>query len=97
MIGNAKPQAASINVLPTTAPSTFAQALAQRLAQKHGVTSDVHWGNEGFCVDLALRHPARPGDVTVGVLCDSCRYTAADDPIEWDIFRTVVFSKRVLG
>jgi very-short-patch-repair endonuclease len=26
--------------------------------------------------------------VTIGLLCDGCRYLAADDVLEWDIFRT---------
>jgi hypothetical protein len=50
----------------------------------------VHWGNDGFCVDVALRHPTRPDDVTVGVLCDGTRYPKATDRVEWDLFRTSV-------
>ena len=52
--------------------------------------SDVHWGNEGFTVDVALHHPTRPGDVTAGVLCDGNRFTGAGDPVEWDLFRTAI-------
>jgi hypothetical protein len=76
------------HVLPSRSPSVFAQNLAQSLAQNPKIGSDVHWGNEGFCVDLALHHPSRPGDVTIGLLCDGCRYSGADDVVEWDIFRT---------
>jgi hypothetical protein len=72
----------------TEAGSTFARALAQHLAQRHRISSDVHWGNDGFCVDIALRHPTRPDDVTVGVLCDGTRYPKATDRVEWDLFRT---------
>lgn len=75
---------------PTEAGSTFAGALAQHLARQHRVSSDVHWGNDGFCVDVALRHPTRPDDVTVGVLCDGTRYPKATDRVEWDLFRTSV-------
>ncbi|HSV15554.1 MAG TPA: AAA domain-containing protein [Tepidisphaeraceae bacterium] len=90
---DAKPQAADrVDVLATKSPSTFATQLAAALANDHRMGSAVHWGNDGFCVDLALRHPTRPDDVTVGVLCDSCRYTAADDPVEWDIFRTGILA-----
>ncbi|GHG86805.1 AAA domain-containing protein [Comamonas sp. JC664] len=73
---------------PTDAGSVFAQALAGHLAAQHRVSSDVHWGNDGFCVDIALHHPNRPGDVTVGVLCDGTRYPKATDRVEWDLFRT---------
>jgi very-short-patch-repair endonuclease len=74
----------------TEAGSVFARALAQQLARAHGVSSDVQWGNDGFCVDVALHHPRRAGDVTVGVLCDGTRYPKATDPVEWDLFRTAM-------
>jgi hypothetical protein len=77
-----------VNVLPSKSPSVFAGQLGEALARAMKIGSDVHWGNDGFCVDLALHHPVRPGDVTIGVLCDGCRYAAADDAVEWDIFRT---------
>jgi hypothetical protein len=79
---------ASVNVLPTKAPSRFAEALALRLATEHQIGSDVHWGNEGFCIDLALHHRNDPHSTTTGVLCDAARFAAADDPMQWDIFRT---------
>ncbi len=83
---------AEVNVLPSKSPSLFSQKLAESLADGSKIGSDVHWGNEGFCVDVALHHPTRPGDVTVGLMCDGCRYTAADDVIEWDIFRTGILT-----
>jgi hypothetical protein len=78
----------SANLLSSRSPSLFAQQLAQSLVANPKISSDVYWGNEGFCVDLALHHPVRPGDVTIGLLCDGCRYSGADDVVEWDIFRT---------
>ena len=83
---------ALVNVWPSKSPSVFAEKLGDSLASGLKIGSDVHWGNEGFCVDLALHHPARPGDVTIGVLCDGCRYTAAEDAVEWDIFRTGILA-----
>jgi hypothetical protein len=79
---------------PTKTPSPVAKALAEKLVDAHGVGSDVYWGNDGFCVDLALHHPSRPGDVTVGVLCDAARFTASEDPVEWDVFRTGVLESQ---
>ncbi|HSP79690.1 MAG TPA: DNA helicase, partial [Myxococcaceae bacterium] len=74
----------------TEAGSPFATALAKHLARTKGVSSDVHWGNDGFCVDVALHHPRRAGAVTVGVLCDGTRDPKAADPVEWDLFRTAM-------
>ncbi len=74
----------------TAAGSAFSRALAGHLARRHRVSSDVHWGNDGFCVDLALHHPTQPEAVTVGVLCDGSRYPKAADRVEWDLFRTAV-------
>jgi hypothetical protein len=64
---------AVVNVRPSQSPSTFAEAFADKLAKRNRVGSDVHWGNDGFCVDLALHHPRRAEDVTIGVLCDMSR------------------------
>lgn len=73
---------------PSTSPSRFAKALAHELARKQGQRSVVHWGNDGFCVDVAIGHPRFVEDVTIGLLCDLNRYHRADDPLDWEIFRT---------
>lgn len=80
----------TVQVRPSRAPSLFAQALARRLVRAHQTGSDVHWGNDGFCVDLALHHPTQAEDVTLGILCDGARFAQAEDPVEWDIFRSAV-------
>jgi hypothetical protein len=77
----------------TKHPSPFALALAHKLHDGHGIPSDVHWGNEGFCVDVALRGGA-DGDVTVGVLCDAARFAQSEDPTEWDAFRSAVLENQ---
>lgn len=84
----------SVTTRQTEASSAFAQALAERLASQHGLSSEVHWGNDGFCVDLALHHPANPGGGTIGVLCDGTRYPKATDRVEWDLFRTWVLESQ---
>jgi hypothetical protein len=81
---------ASVNPRPSESESHFAKALAPRLAALHNIGSDVHWGNDGFCVDLALHHPSRAEDMTIGILCDTTRYRGTDDPVEWEVFRTTV-------
>jgi hypothetical protein len=82
-----------VRVLPAKQPSAFAEALGRKLAEGHGIGADVHWGNEGFCVDVALR-PGAGGEVTAGVLCDAARFAQSEDPVEWDAFRTAVLEKQ---
>ncbi len=79
-----------IQVRQTRFPSLFAQQLAIRLKQPHGIGSDVHWGNDGFAVDLALHHPTHAEDVTIGIQCDMNRFEQASDPVEWEVFRNWV-------
>ncbi len=74
--------------------SRFGLALGSRLASTRGIGSDVHWGNEGFCVDAALHHPERVEDVTAGVLCDFTRYPGAPDAIEWEVFRSQILESQ---
>jgi hypothetical protein len=79
-----------VTVQPSQSPSTFAQALAHRLAKENHIGSDVQWGNEGFCVDIALHDPSQSEEVTLGILCDGVRFSGAEDPVEWDLFRTSI-------
>lgn len=79
---------ATVDVQPSSSPSQFATALAHELARKQNQRSTVHWGNDGFCVDVAIGHPRFVEDVTIGLLCDLNRYHRADDPLDWEIFRT---------
>lgn len=72
----------------TATPSPLATALGQILLDQHQTGTHIHWGNEGFCVDVACIHPLMPADVTVGILTDFTRFHKTPDPIEWDIFRT---------
>ncbi|MBX3275124.1 MAG: DUF4011 domain-containing protein [Sandaracinaceae bacterium] len=77
-------------VRETRLPSRVVEVLAARLAEGHRVASDVYWGNDGFSVDVALHHPSRAHDVTLGLLCDRARFDKTDDPVEWDVFRAAV-------
>jgi DNA replication protein DnaC len=70
----------------TGSPSLVAESLAGTLANS-GQGSEVYWGNEGFCIDIALDHPSRADDVTVGVQLDMNRFRGATDPIEWELYR----------
>ncbi|MBX9787569.1 MAG: DUF4011 domain-containing protein [Pirellulales bacterium] len=79
---------ARVTMHPSSNPSEFALSLATRLAELHKLRGLVHWGNDGFCIDVAIGHPRYIEDVTIGVLCDFNRFHRAADPIEWEIFRT---------
>ena len=81
---------AHCHVFDTKYPSGLATALGHHLETDHGISSLVHWGNDGFAVDAALVHPDRPDDVSIGVLCDGSRFEKAADRVQWDIFRTEV-------
>ncbi len=80
--------------LPTRYPSDFAVQLSRRLLAQNNIGSDIHWGNDGFCVDLALHHPQRDEDITLGVLCDLNRFASAADPVEWEIFRSTILESQ---
>ena len=90
--------AAKVSVRPAKNPSPFAEALARRLSAEHHLSSEVHWGNEGFCVDIAARAPgdgpANGQGGPLGILCDTARFAAADDPMQWDIFRTTILEQQ---
>jgi hypothetical protein len=81
----------------TETPSKLAAALGAMILRQRDTGTIVHWGNEGFCVDVALRHPNKPQDVTAGVLCDLNRYRKAEDPVEWELFRTAVLKSQGWG
>ncbi|HEU5080987.1 MAG TPA: AAA domain-containing protein [Opitutaceae bacterium] len=76
----------------TRYPSSLAEALGVRLQHTQAAPNQVYWGNDGFCVDVALTHPQKPFDVTVGILTDFTRYARTPDPISWEQFRARVLA-----
>ncbi len=70
--------------------STVVDALGHQLVASSRCIAEAYWGNDGFCVDLALRAADAPEATMIGVLCDSSRFDKATDRIEWDMFRSVV-------
>lgn len=79
-----------LKIWPSATPSRLAAAMGRSLLDKNNTGTHVHWGNDGFCVDVACIHPLMPADVTVGILTDFSRFHKTPDPIEWDLFRTQV-------
>ncbi|MCH6258506.1 AAA domain-containing protein [Puniceicoccaceae bacterium K14] len=74
--------------------SLLAEGIGRSLADSRNVSSITHWGNEGFCVDVALVHDQKPEDVSIGVLVDFNRFTKTQDPIAWEHFRTNIFQSQ---
>jgi hypothetical protein len=74
----------------TKSASQVAESIGNWFSEKHGIGNRVYWGNDGFCVDVALTHPGHPADVTIGVLTDFTRYRKTPDPIAWELFRSTV-------
>jgi hypothetical protein len=86
--------AATCQAQPTRHASKVAEALGQHLLDGHNIGSTIYWGNDGFCVDVALANPALPADVTIGVLADFTRYLKTPDPIAWEHFRSQVLTSQ---
>lgn len=89
-VATAEGAPATVQIRPSESGSLFAEGVARRLAEEQQLPSQVHWGNDAFCVDVALSAGRSPENATIGLLCDLNRYPRADDAIEWEIFRTDV-------
>jgi hypothetical protein len=85
---------AQVFLSATAQPSPLAESLADRLLAQDNIGSTVYWGNDGFCVDLALTHPHLPADVTIGLLTDFNRYKKTPDPIAWENFRSQILQSQ---
>jgi hypothetical protein len=78
-------------VRSTGVPSAVAEALARQLLAREGSASTVYWGNDGFCVDVAL--PGKdPQRSMLGILTDFTRYRRTPDPIAWEQFRSAILT-----
>ena len=81
----------SSEVMPSESPSPLATLLGKQMADVNGISNTVHWGNDGFCIDIAMANPQLPEDVTLGVLTDFNRFRRTPDPIDWERFRNLIF------
>lgn len=85
---------ATSTVATTLYPSGLAVAIGDHLKEPHEISTWIHWGNDGFAVDVAVVHPERPDDVTIGILCDGSRFLKAADRVQWDMFRHEVLESQ---
>lgn len=88
------PATATCHVQSTRNPSALAIALGQSFTAQHQRSSTVHWGNDGFCVDIALIPDPDPAHPATGILTDFNRYTRTPDPIAWEQFRTALLRQQ---
>ena len=72
----------------TALASSSVTVFATRLAESGELTTESPWGNEGFCVDVALKESDDPSKVSLGVLLDFNRYRKTPDPVKWEHFRS---------
>jgi hypothetical protein len=79
---------AVVHVGKSVHPSSVAEWLANNMASENRQSSDVHWGNDGFCVDVAFHHSQRSDQRALGVLCDLHRFADTPDLVDWEVFRT---------
>jgi hypothetical protein len=94
---NAEPSATGMTVAPPTCivrpsknPSPVATALGKVVHDQSQTGTIVHWGNEGFCIDVAIAPGSQSGATTLGVLTDFNRYERSPDPVAWEQFRTQI-------
>ena len=76
------------------APSPLVDALGQWLQARDDADTAPYWGNDGFCIDLAVRPRAGAGEEgspePLGVMIDFNRYRKTPDPIAWERFRGAI-------
>ncbi len=74
--------------------SSSVSVFASRLSDTGEVSAVSAWGNEGFCVDVALQDPQGARNVSLGVFLDFNRYRKTADPVKWEHFRSVMLKSQ---
>lgn len=62
--------------------------------EKAGYAVDIQVGTAGFRIDLAIRHPKRPGLYVLGIECDGASYHSARSARDRDKLRQAVLESR---
>ena len=74
--------------------SSSVSIFASRLSSSGEIYAESPWGNEGFCVDVAMREPDPGREVSLGVFLDFNRYRKTPDPIKWEHFRSAILKQQ---
>ncbi len=75
------------------ADSPFEEAVATAI-RAQGYAVDLQVGSLGFRIDLAVRHPGRPGYYVLGVECDGASYHSARSARDRDKIRQNILEGR---
>jgi very-short-patch-repair endonuclease len=62
--------------------------------ERRGYSVDIQVGTAGFRIDLAVRHPKKPGQYILGVECDGATYHSARSARDRDKLRQAVLESR---
>jgi very-short-patch-repair endonuclease len=79
--------------LSDEADSEFEVQVRSALESK-GYQLDGQVGTAGFRIDLAVRHPQRPGEYVLGIECDGASYHSAKSARDRDKLRQMVLESR---
>lgn len=74
------------NEFASEAESPFEEEVAAAL-QRHGLEPVPQVGCGGFRIDLALKHPLRPGEFCLGIECDGATYHSSQTARDRDRIR----------
>jgi len=66
----------------------------RRALESRGYTVDAQVGTAGFRIDLAVRHPEKPGVYALGIECDGASYHSARSARDRDKLRQLVLESR---
>ncbi len=75
------------------AESEFESAVAQHITRM-GYECDPQVGVSGFYIDIAVRHPDRPGEYLIGIECDGATYHSAKSVRDRDRLRQQILEDK---
>lgn len=75
-------------------PDSIFEEEVKRALEAHGLTVDSQVGTLGFRIDLAIRHPHKPGRFVLGIECDGATYHSAKSARDRDKLRQMVLEAR---
>lgn len=78
--------AAARSEFASEAESPFEEEVAEAL-RRHGLEPVPQIGCGGFRIDMALKHPARPGEFCLGIECDGATYHSSQTARDRDRIR----------
>lgn len=74
--------------------SSAVNVFASRLSSSGTIHAESPWGNEGFCIDVALMEPDSSKEISFGIFLDFNRYRKTNDPVKWEHFRSVILKQQ---